>query len=69
MLERVCEVAGNAVSDTGPTEVIRIDHARMAAAAGVEMQPFRLRLFSNPRLIATILNGLQTTMLLKPLPG
>lgn len=44
-----------AVSAAGLLEVIQIDHARLAAAEGVEMPPARVQLFSDPSLNAVIL--------------
>ena len=45
-----------AVSASGLTEIIQIDHARLAAAEGVDMPPSRVQLFSDPRINTTLLS-------------
>ncbi|PYG32540.1 uncharacterized protein (DUF302 family) [Pelagimonas varians] len=44
-----------AVSAASLAEILQIDHARLAAAEGVEMPPARVQLFSDPALNAAIL--------------
>lgn len=38
----------DAVTDAGLAAVVQIDHARLAAAEGVEMPPSRVQIFSDP---------------------
>ncbi len=45
----------SAVTDAGLNAILEIDHARLAAAEGVEMPPSRVQLFSDPRINAAIL--------------
>ncbi len=49
------ETVKEAVQNAGLTEIIQIDHARLAAAENVEMPPSRVQLFSDPGLNAEIM--------------
>ncbi|AXI45592.1 hypothetical protein C1J03_05800 [Sulfitobacter sp. SK012] len=49
------EAVQAAVSAAGLVEIIQIDHARLAAAVGVEMPSARVQLFSDPNLNALVL--------------
>lgn len=49
------EVVRLSVEDAGLVPVLTIDHARMAAAEGVDMPPSRVQFFSDARLNAMIL--------------
>ncbi|GAA6190920.1 DUF302 domain-containing protein [Phaeobacter sp. NW0010-22] len=49
------EAVKEAVQNAGLTEIIQIDHARLAAAENVEMPPSRVQLFSDPGLNAEIM--------------
>ena len=44
-----------AVSSSGLAEIIQIDHARLAAAEGVDMPPSRVQLFSDRRINTAVL--------------
>ncbi len=50
------EAVKTAAAAAGLTEVIQIDHARLAAAEGVTMPPARVQLFSDPALNAVVLS-------------
>ncbi|MFK7870879.1 MAG: DUF302 domain-containing protein [Roseobacter sp.] len=54
-VDRTFNLVRVAVEDAGMTSVLAIDHARLAAAEGVEMPPSRVQLFSDARLNTTIL--------------
>lgn len=54
-VDRSFSSVARAVEDAGLTPVLSIDHARLAAAEGVEMPPARVQLFSDARLNALIL--------------
>ena len=49
------EAVSAAVRNGGLTEIIQIDHARLAAAEGVMMPPARVQIFSDQRLNAEIM--------------
>ncbi len=49
------EAVKEAVQNAGLTEIIQIDHARLAVAENVEMPPSRVQLFSDPGLNAEIM--------------
>lgn len=49
------EAVKEAAQNAGLTEIIQIDHARLAAAENVEMPPSRVQLFSDPGLNAEIM--------------
>lgn len=45
----------SAAADAGLVPVVAIDHARLAAAEGVEMPPARVQIFSDPAVNTTLL--------------
>lgn len=54
-VDRSFEMVRDAVEAAGLTPVLTIDHARLAAAEGVDMPPARVNLFSDARLNAMIM--------------
>lgn len=54
-VDRSFDEVARAVEDAGLEPVLSIDHARLAAAEGVDMPPSRVQLFSDARLNSTLL--------------
>ena len=55
VVDQSFEAVQSAVRGNGLMEIIQIDHARLAAAEGVEMPPSRVQLFSAPSVNAAIM--------------
>lgn len=54
-VDALFDAVASAVSDAGLQRVLDIDHARLAAEAGVPMPPSRVQIFSDPGIDARLL--------------